>query len=78
MQRRVRATSKSNAREVNKILTRWGKMRYAKAFGSWEEQTKDNRKLPVLATKVVKRWEKKALALAWDICCLISPLYSYR
>ena len=35
-------------------------MRYAKAFGSWQEQTKGNRKLRVLATKVVKRWGKRS------------------
>jgi hypothetical protein len=40
-------------------------MKYAKAFETWQEQTKAKRKLRVAATKVVLRWANKTLTLAW-------------
>jgi cation transport regulator ChaB len=61
----VYATNRQNARKLQKILTRRQKMKYAKAFGTGQEQTKAQRKLRVAATKVVKRWANKTVALAW-------------
>jgi hypothetical protein len=61
----VCALSKCNAWKVYKIVIRWEKIKYVKTFGTWQEQTNVQRKLRVAATKAVKRWTNKALALVW-------------
>ena len=42
-----------------------GEDEICEGFGAWQEQTKAQRKLSVAATKAVKLWTNKALALAW-------------
>ena len=46
------------------VVTKWEKIKYVKAFGTWQEQTKVQLKLRVAETEADKRWTNKVRALA--------------
>ena len=51
-----RKLAAGQAFKAGKIVTRWAKMWYARAFMQWLEQIAEQRRLRLTSTKAVKRW----------------------